>query len=85
MHLGLLFLADERLGPKSFGVVLPNWNPFVRLASFCQFLVGIAGEDDVDTPAARALWLNTRPLASISEIRPSNDPAEQLASPTPKN
>jgi hypothetical protein len=55
------------------------------LASFCQFLVGIAGEDDVDTPAARALWLNTRPLASISEIRPSNDPAEQLASPTPKN
>jgi hypothetical protein len=29
VHLGLLFLADERLGPKSFGFVLPNWNPFV--------------------------------------------------------
>ena len=52
---------------------------------YCQFLVGIAGENDVDTPPARALWLNTRPLISISEIRPSNDPAEQLASPPPKN
>jgi hypothetical protein len=35
--------------------------------------------------AARTLWLDTRPLPSISERLPADDTAEQLASPRPEN